>query len=580
MSVLRPAPGDARDALAAWRAGFPADPFTHDMHLAALADRYLDGTRRANLDALGKHFATTVVGEIAPTVEAYRRHEPWLEKHDGAGNRVERVHFTEDYHRAGRLLWDAGLVSLSAAAGSSFEQAVLGYLASLEGEMGHICAVTCTVGVVRVLRRSGDHAIRDAFLPLLVDPDYDSAWRGAQFLTEVQGGSDVGANVAVAAPAGDGTYRVTGEKWFCSVADADVFLVMARPEGAGEGTAGLGCFLVPRTIDGEPNGFSIRRLKEKLGTRSMASGEFDFVDAVAYPVGRVDRGFSVMVTGMLNTSRWLNAVGDIGIMRRAYLEASGYSRHRVAFGRRIGEFPMVRLRLAEMKAEWLAALHSTWALTELDEKVDLAAMGGLEVTSEEAGVYRFLVNANKLVCSVAATDTVRGAIEVLGGNGAIEDFSVLPRLLRDCVVYEQWEGTHNVLAAQVLRDLGRLGTSGIVLDKVSTMLKGVGAAAGGTVAATALTAMEALAGRVARSVDDPAHGLLHFRRQLEQLVRGFQVAHILEVAEHASHDGVAAELTAAASFLVSRHLDPGYEPEADPGLVSTLESLLGADLVA
>src|SRR5262249_17464480 len=151
--------------------------------------------------------------------------------------------------------------------------------------------------------------VRDRFLPPLLLTDYAEAQRASQFVTEVQGGSDVGANASRAVPNGDGTYRISGEKWFCSVADADQFLMTARVHGAAAGTRGLGCFVVPREIDGAPNGFALRRLKLKLGTRAMASGEIDFDNAIAYPVGPVDEGFKTAAGVVLNTSRWLTAIG-------------------------------------------------------------------------------------------------------------------------------------------------------------------------------------------------------------------------------------------------------------------------------
>jgi alkylation response protein AidB-like acyl-CoA dehydrogenase len=489
----------------------------------------------------------------------------------------EGVVHSAEHDAAGSILWEAGLVARAAAPGASFEQATLAYLASLEGEMGHLCPAICTTGLIRVLRRSGSPALIDQFLPHLVSTDYADAWLGAQFLTEVQGGSDVGANAAVAEAAGDGTYRITGEKWFCSVADADAFLVLARPVAADPGTAGLGCFVVPRLVEDRPNGFSIRRLKDKLGTVLMASGEIDFVEAVAYPVGDVDAGFKIMVTAMLNTSRWLNAVGNVGIMRRALTEAAAYARHRRAFGRVIGEFPLVRRQVAVMKSEWLAALHSTWALTALDETVDTAIADGVDAPPDDAAIHRFLVNANKLVCSMAATDLVRGAIEILGGNGAIESFSVLPRLLRDCVVYEQWEGTHNVLTAQVLRDLQRLGTAGTVIDRIASTLKSIADPERGAVAQRAGDALERLAALVERSVEDPTHGELHFRDHLVGLVRAFQVAHLLETAESAAED-VAGEMTAAAALVTGTYLEPGYDPAADRGYAALVEQVLGSDL--
>jgi alkylation response protein AidB-like acyl-CoA dehydrogenase len=572
-----PTPAAARRDLADWEADRSRNAFRSDAHLRAVTNRYVDGLRRDDIEAVGRHFGKLMAGEVPALVAAAEASPPRLERHDAIGRRTESVVYSAQHHAAGAILWDAGLVSRAGNAGNSFEQAVLAYLASHEGEMGHLCAATCTTGLIRVIRRAGSSELRTRFLPRLTATDAAVAWRGAQYLTEVQGGSDVGANAMVASAAPDGTYRLSGEKWFCSVAEADVFLVMARPVDAPDGTAGLGCFVVPRLIDGEPNAFAIHRLKEKLGTVSMASAEIEFEEALAYPVGDLDRGFKIMVTDMLNTSRWLNALGDVGMMRRAYVEAASYARHRRAFGRVIGEFPLVRRQVAELKAEWLGALHSTWALTALDEAVDLATAGVAPVPAEDAAFYRFLVNANKLVCSEAATNLVRGAIEVLGGNGAIETFSVLPRLLRDCVVYEQWEGTHNVLAAQVLRDFQRLGTTGTVVDHIATMLKGIGDADRSAVAERVGRRLDHVAAMVGRSMEEAGHGAWHFRGHLGELVRAFQAAHLLETAERT--DGpLGDEMTAAAEVLVGRYLDPGYEAAGDGDFADRIARLLGSDL--
>ncbi|MDJ0496924.1 MAG: acyl-CoA dehydrogenase family protein [Acidimicrobiia bacterium] len=568
--------GDARGAFAAWRSRYPTDPYGADDHLDLVNERYLEPHRLAAVRRRAGEFGKVVAGPLGVAVAGYQTRPPELRKYDGAGNPLEEIVFDEAYHDAGRHVWASGLLEHAAAAGASFEQANLFYLASLEGEMGHMCAATCTTGLVRVLRRhSPDLAAQ--VVPQLTASDYDVAQRGAQFLTEVQGGSDVGAVAAVATEKG-AVYQIDGEKWFCSVADADQFLLLARPSGAADGTAGLACFLVPRRVAGELNGFSIRRLKDKLGTTSMASGEFDFTEAEAHLVGDLGAGFKIMVTAMLNTSRWLNAIGDVGIMRRAYLEAVNYAAVRRAFGKRIGDFPVVRLQLAHIKADWLAALHSTWELTALDEAVDLAAMGTGEISATDAGFHRYLVNANKLGCSLAATGVVRQAIEILGGNGAIEDFSVLPRLLRDAVVYEQWEGTHNVLTAQVLRDLGRLGLAGTVVDRTATILKGIAEQDLGLVADRAQSQLEELTGLVARCLDDPGFGALHFRGQLERLLRLHQIALLLQASEDSGKGGQADELAAAAALLLGRYVEAGYRPEEDAQYAATVDALVASDL--
>ena len=135
-------------------------------------------------------------------------------------------------------------------------------------------------GLIRALRLHGSAVLRERFLPALLETDYDRCQRGAQLLTEEHGGSDVGANLERAVRDRDMS-RLHGEKWFCSVADDDEFAVTARPEGAPEGTRDIGCFLVPRTVDGQPNGFTIRKLKDKLGTRALATGEIVFDGALA-----------------------------------------------------------------------------------------------------------------------------------------------------------------------------------------------------------------------------------------------------------------------------------------------------------
>jgi len=471
------------------------------------------------IPAVTLDFAAVVRDVIDPAVEECERNPPRL----GPDGEVE---FDPAYERAGRAVWASGIVGADAV-----EQASLFYLLAQAGEGGHACPVVCTAGLVRALRTRASDELRDRFLPPLLETDYDRAERGAQFLTERHGGSDVGANRVEAVPDGDG-WRLHGEKWFCSVADADQFLVTARPRGAPEGTRGIGCFLVPRA----GGGFRIRRLKDKLGTRALATGEIEFGGAVAYPIGPLEEGFRTAVS-VLNTSRWLNGVGSTGLMRRAYDVASEFAGEREAFGRPISEFPLVRENLAVMKAETEAAYASTAALTELVARIDQG-----EASDDDISWHRLLVNANKVVTSLAATRVVRRGIETLGGNGTIEDFSPLPRLWRDAIVFESWEGTHNVLCAQVLRDLGRMGAVELAVDRAG--------------------ASEELAARLRRSIEDAAFGALHFRRQLDELVRSLQVR-VLRESEPLS-----------AELIQHRHLTSGWDPELDPDYASLLEAIL------
>jgi acyl-CoA dehydrogenase len=540
---------DARADLELWQAARPGNFYDATPNLArSLRARLGDETLRA-LESRLRAFGAAVPTVVEPAVRALELRPPSLAPADLLGRESQRVTFDREYAQAGRVVCASGI-----AAAPAFEQAALLYLLAHAGEGGQACPVVCTAGLIRALRRHGSQELRERFLPSLLEPDYDLSHRGAQFLTEVQGGSDVGANRVEAIPEGD-AWRISGEKWFCSVADADQFLVTARPRGGPAGTRGIGCFLVPRRLaDETANGFRIRRLKDKLGTRALATGEIEFTGALGYALGAPEDGFHIAAGVVLNTSRWLNALGSTGLMRRAYLEALSFSRFRSAFGRRIADYPLVRENLAVMRVEEQAALASTLELTALVEAIDIGT-----ADDDDRSWHRILVNANKFVTSLAATRCVRRGIEALGGNGTIEDFSPLPRLYRDAIVFESWEGTHNVLCDQVLRDLVRLDALDLVLQRVRRRLP----SGNGDSAAVAET-LDTLAPRLRRSLGE---GSLHFRRQLDTLIRALQAGCLLA-------DGDAA----AGALHVRRHLIAGYVPEDDPDYAELVDEVVDADL--
>jgi alkylation response protein AidB-like acyl-CoA dehydrogenase len=583
-----------RSDLVAWREFRPSNYYDADPNLARVLDRWTGPDAREKMEPSLREFGAAVATVVEPavvTLEAHREfpvHIPF----DAVGRPAEAIEFHPAYEVAGQAIWSSGMLAGGSERPSPYELTALFYLLAHCGEGGHACPVVCTAGAIRALEQRASGALQEQFLPALHARDYGAAMRASQFLTEIQGGSDVGANVVRALPDEDieGAWRISGEKWFCSVADAGLFVMTARPDGATSGTKGLGCFAVPRLLpDGTPNGFRIRRLKDKLGTRAMASAEIDFDGALGWPIGPLDEGFHVAVEELLNTSRWLNAVGSTGIMHRAYLEAASFARHRTAFGQPISGFPLVREQLALMKAEGYAALSSTMALASL-----LARMEEGNASAVIAGAYRLLVNANKYLTSVEASEVARRGIEVLGGNGTIEDFSPLPRLYRDAMVFESWEGTHNVLCAQVLRDCVRFGVLDALLawlrDELEPSYRGH---ADGVLV---MSALEILEPRLRRSLEDPAgHGALHFRRQLETLVRVVQAACLLTEIEseraRAGSKGVttagtvgaagrvtAADKAAVASLFVRQHLVPGYQPEDDPGWLHLVDRALGDDV--
>ncbi len=436
---------EARAAFARWSSRVGDDWYGDDPHLDAILATYRPALDRAPF----AHFGTVSARRIDALARETNRDEnlPRLRRWDGQGNRIETVEFHPSYHEIGQLAYAAGPMSRYAAPGSELETLALLYLFAQNGEAGHACPMACTAGLIKILQAS-DCPRAPAWLERLLDPDYRRHYHGAQFLTEVQGGSDVGANALIARPAGD-RWTLHGEKWFCSVVDAQLFLVSARAEGAPSGTRGVDAFVVPRLRDdGRVNDFEIRRLKYKLGTRSMASAELDFRGAEAWRVG----DFRQTVEVVLNTSRLYNAVCSTAGLQRAFREAAIYAEERLAFGKPIGSFPTVARLLAGLRTEAIAARGLTFLLADVADRLALRTASPVE-----AGAWRMLVNLNKYWTAIAATRGIRDAIEVLGGNGAIEEFSVLPRLLRDMIVCEAWEGGHNVLCTQAWKDAAKLG---------------------------------------------------------------------------------------------------------------------------
>jgi alkylation response protein AidB-like acyl-CoA dehydrogenase len=448
----------ARCDLHGWRESIPSNFHTSNRQLGRLL-RAL-----ASPDHLARHgdhyarFGAVVATELdaAAIVNNREGNLPRLDRYSPYGVRTEGIENHPSYEICGRAIYEHGeVIAAYAEPHANLRAQALFYLSSHVGEAAHNCPVACTAGVVKVLQGPASAELREAFLGRVLERRYEERFDGAQFLTELQGGSDVGANAVEARPDGEayGTtrWRIHGEKWFCSNPGADLILMTARVAGGPNGTPGLGLFLVPRTLpNGRTNDFRLRRLKEKLGTRSMPSAEIDFEGAEAYAIGRVEDGFKHVMNFVINTSRLYNSVGCAGISRRAHLEAAGYARARRAFGKPVAEFPLVREMLASTFATSRALAAGALTLAAEADRVERG-----EVSEAHKGFLRVATNLVKMRSCQHSHRTVLTGIETLGGNGAIESFSVLPRLLRDNVVYENWEGTHNTLVAQTVRDMQR-----------------------------------------------------------------------------------------------------------------------------
>ena len=404
----------------------------HFARLGALAGGHLDELART----ADQH------GPVLHPRDRFGRDEDWIEYHP-AYREMEKIAFGDFQLHA--MSHRPGALGLDAPAPPVVKYA-LQYL-FVQGEFGLMCPISVTDTCIHLIRRYASPQLKEHLLPRMLSADPATMWKGTQFMTEKAGGSDIGRIETVARNEG-GTWRLYGDKWFCSHADADVALLLARPEGAPAGSKGLGLFALPRRLeDSSRNAYRIVRLKDKLGTRSMASGEIRLEGAVAYPVGRLDQGLKQMME-QVNLSRLSHGVRAAAMMRRCLNEALTVARHRVAFGKPIIEHPLVRRQLMKLMVPTEQALSMTMAAA--------AVMGEADAGSAEAAdALRILTPLVKFRACRDNLPVATGAMEMRGGNGYIEEW-VNARLVRDAHIGLLWEGTSNINALDVIgRAVGR-----------------------------------------------------------------------------------------------------------------------------
>jgi len=422
----------------------------------------------ARLSSFGETVGTT----IAENADVVDEHPPELDTYDREGEVVNRVTYHPAHLENERLTYEAGGVADAFRAPPGRDEPVslthnlaAGYLLGMV-DIGLACPFAMTAGAALVLEAFSEH---DEPFRALTARDYDDLATGAMFLTEIQGGSDVGATETTAEHVEDDVYRLEGEKWFTSNIDAGVVLALARRPDAPEGTAGLSLFVVPSTKrDGEPNDYYFRRLKDKLGTKSVPTGEVELRGAEGYLVGEPERGFKYMAE-MLNMERLHNAVGSVGSMRRALLESTVKAADREAFGSTLDEKPLMRRDLVDMAVDHEAATAFTFdAVRAFDRYHRGEDRPGVD-PDEAYRLLRMLVPIAKHRTGRMAVDATSYAIEIQGGNGYTEEW-VTERLLRDAQVLPVWEGTSNVLSLDVLRAMAKEGSHVAVLERIRAYL--------------------------------------------------------------------------------------------------------------
>ena len=433
----------------------PANTYTADPALRSLLRAWLAPDVLAWAEPQLEEMGLLAAEELHRLGEECERRPPWLRTVDPWGERVDEVVYPEAWRRLGAIAARHGLTGLPyeeearQVAGPDLRlvHAALCYLFQPQTAT-YLCPVAMTDGATRVLVEFGPEELQAEVVPHLISRDPAVAWTAGQWMTEVQGGSDVGAT-AVGARRVDGAWRLYGRKYFCSNLSGEVALALARPEAAAPGTEGLGLFLVARRrADGSRNHFRVDRLKDKLGTRGMATGEVTLEGAEAQVVGELERGFAQMTT-MLNVTRLHNAVASAATLRRGLHLARGYAAVRTAFGRRLDELPLQRQVLMGLAVQAEAALVLSMRVAALLGRAEAGV-----ALAEEQALCRLGSSLAKLYTARMAVAGSSEVVECFGGAGYMEDTGI-PCLLREAQVLPIWEGTTNVLALDALRVVRR-----------------------------------------------------------------------------------------------------------------------------
>lgn len=418
----------------------------NDTVLKSLVDQFDANWATQKLEAFGKKMGSAEVIELSNQAE---ENPPKLKTHDRNGNRIDEVEFHPAYHELFNIAKNSGLHNLSWTSpnqGSHVARAALMYMFS-QVEAGVACPVSMTHAGLAVLNKHPE--VGDIWRDRLMTLDYESDLKhvadktGATMgmaMTEKQGGSDVRANTTTATPVGKPgpghAYKLTGHKWFCSAPMSDMFLTLAHTD------KGLSCFLVPRIISGDKkNNIYIQRLKDKLGNRSNASSEIEYLDTTAYLVGEEGKGVKTIID-MVNFTRLDCALTSSAFMRQALTQAIRHADERSVFGKTLIDQPLMQNVLADLALETEAATTFSMRLAR--------AFDNAEANPEEKDFARIATAVGKYFITKRAPHMIAEAMECLGGSGYVKERN-LERLYREAPVNAIWEGSGNVQALDLLR---------------------------------------------------------------------------------------------------------------------------------
>ncbi len=404
-------------------------------------------------------------GELFDLQQVDRSNEPRLVQWDPWGRRIDRIEVTAVWKRAQRLACERGVVAAAYekkyGAYSRIQQMALVYLFDPSTDT-YSCPLAMTDGAAKTLLTHKNAALIDRAVPRLTSRDPSRAWTSGQWMTERTGGSDVGLSETVAKQEG-GQWRLWGTKWFTSAITSDMALTLGRPDGNGKGGRGLALFYVEtRAQDGTPNGLTVDRLKEKLGTRKLPTAELTLSGTPAIPVVGLAHGVK-SITPMLAITRTWNAVAAASGMRRGLALARDFARRRVAFGAPLSKKPLHLETFAGLEAEYEGAFHLAFRAVELLGQEETG-----ELSPEGARLLRLVTPLAKLCTGRQVMAVMPEVVEVFAGAGYVEDTGV-PRLLRDAQVLPIWEGTTNVLSLDALRAMAEGGSLEALLSEIEAL---------------------------------------------------------------------------------------------------------------
>ncbi|HVF11860.1 MAG TPA: acyl-CoA dehydrogenase family protein [Actinomycetota bacterium] len=432
--------------------------FKTDRPLRHAVERLLAPEVFEEVSTLFEAFGQTCVEELVPLQEQAEANPPRHVPFDAWGRRIDRIDVDPAWKRLVQIGQEAGLVSIpyekTWEESSRVVQFGLLHL-FLPVSATAACPLAMTDAAARVLLNE-DPDLAAVYVPRLTARS--DAWTSGQWMTEKEGGSDVGRTGTHAGTLDNIVWELSGTKWFTSATTADISLALARPEGAEESSRSLSLFLLElRKPDGSWNGITVRRLKDKLGTKALPTAELDLDATIAVPVGGVGRGVA-KIASMLNITRVHSAFGANAAAGHGLSLARDYARRREAFGSFLTDLPTHRMWIASIAAEYEAGIALCFRAAEL--------LGRLEVSGEDRELARVVFPLTKMAVARQAVWQCSQLIESFGGAGYVEDTGI-PRMLRDAHVNCIWEGTTSVLALDVRRALAKDGVGQAFLEDVN-----------------------------------------------------------------------------------------------------------------